>query len=968
MDNTLNVDINARTSGLDSGAERAANSVRSFARNVADASRTASVASRGMQQAYSSASGEIARDSSGTSSAVDRMGGKVRSALNATKGVMREFALGMRDGFRQAIQESNNAAATFERNANKGKGGGIKGGGGGVGGLVAGVVTAAAGAGIVDTIKEYERLGAVLTTLEGSSDKAAKTFSEIKQFAATTPSQLSDVVRGFSTLKSRGLDAGIPALQSYGNTASAMGKSLQQMIEAVADASTGEFERLKEFGIQGKKNGDEVSLTFDGVTTNLKNNSKDIEAYLQKIGNTKFAGAMARESATLGGAISNVQDVVAGTAAALGAGGLSKALQTVLVDIAGVGSSSESAAMAIGKGMGEAVLFLWDGFKNLITAAQPIVEVFRGMVQAFQPVAAVMFDVGKSFAAAIGPIVLSAVKILGPEIAKLAPPIAAMFKTLGELSVALVKALGPTAIQIVKGFFNVVGPVISGIAAIVTSLAKAVTLALRGDFLGAFVEVGRSIGGIVGTIVGFIKNMIVESVKVLGSFASIFVQIGANMINGIIQGISQRIGSAVNTVRSLGTMVANSFKEVLQIRSPSVVFRQFGEFIADGLIEGIKRKTPAATEAAKDLANALKSLFTRYLTEGETANQQYLEDLDLIKRGLKDGAISANLYADALKRINEENAIAIRAGIAKDIGKGKDLVIRPSRDLTDTPNDVRGGSRQYLNNAGQDVDTFANKVRASFMPLQDMTAQLFENMITGASSWRDIVSQAALAIVRNLSQAGAEIATNWLKTELFKTQVSTAANATRTGVESAANATSLAQSVAIAIKKGAIYAWTAAQATYASIAAIPVIGPILAPVMALAAFAGVVALGRNILSAKGGMGQIPSDGTLVETHKDEMILPAWIASPFRAMLKSQGGVPSVGMAASFAGAAGGSARAADVASRNELVDRTAMMQQSGSRGGTTINAIDAKSIKKLFEDNAGYTKRGLKRLARDLED
>ena len=41
-----------------------------------------------------------------------------------------------------------------------------------------------------------------------------------------------------------------------------MGKDLSQMIEAVADATTGEFERLKEFGIKAGKEGDDPRPDF----------------------------------------------------------------------------------------------------------------------------------------------------------------------------------------------------------------------------------------------------------------------------------------------------------------------------------------------------------------------------------------------------------------------------------------------------------------------------------------------------------------------------------------------------------------------------------------------------------------------------------------------------------------------------------------------------------------------------------
>jgi hypothetical protein len=76
----------------------------------------------------------------------------------------------------------------------------------------------------------------------------------------------------------------------------------------VADAATGEFERLKEFGIKASKEGDKVSLTFRGVTTNIGNNAAEIERYLIALGENEFAGAMEQRMASLDGAISNLGD------------------------------------------------------------------------------------------------------------------------------------------------------------------------------------------------------------------------------------------------------------------------------------------------------------------------------------------------------------------------------------------------------------------------------------------------------------------------------------------------------------------------------------------------------------------------------------------------------------------------------------------------------------------------------------
>ena len=184
---------------------------------------------------------------------------------------------------------------------------------------------------------EFDRLEAALETVTGSAGAADAAFSTIKDFAKTTPFQLTEVTDSFIKLKALGLDPSSEALRSYGNTASGMGKSLNQMIEAVADATTGEFERLKEFGIKAKVEGDRVSLRFRGVSTKIGNNAAEIESYLRGIGNVQFAGGMERQMDTLGGAASNLEDSFDNLARAIGEGsGFNEAVksaQSVLGDL-----------------------------------------------------------------------------------------------------------------------------------------------------------------------------------------------------------------------------------------------------------------------------------------------------------------------------------------------------------------------------------------------------------------------------------------------------------------------------------------------------------------------------------------------------------------------------------------------------------------------------------------------------------
>jgi uncharacterized protein YnzC (UPF0291/DUF896 family) len=173
------------------------------------------------------------------------------------------------------------------------------------------IILATAGAALnklVAVSRSTDILNASLLTMTGSSAKAALAFKEIEKFARDTPYALDQSVTAFTKLVSLGLTPSQKALQSYGNTAAAMGKDLNQMIEAVADAATLEFERLKEFGIKSKQEGDKVSFTFQGVTTTVGKSAAEIEGYLMALGENQFAGAMANRMATLDGALSNLED------------------------------------------------------------------------------------------------------------------------------------------------------------------------------------------------------------------------------------------------------------------------------------------------------------------------------------------------------------------------------------------------------------------------------------------------------------------------------------------------------------------------------------------------------------------------------------------------------------------------------------------------------------------------------------
>lgn len=195
---------------------------------------------------------------------------------------------------------------------------------------------------MMEAQREFDVLNAQLITATGSADKAAIAFEEIKKFAKETPYGLSQATEGFAKLKNLGLEPSIDSLKSYGNTAAAMGKDLSQMIEAVADATTGEFERLKEFGIKVNKikgDTDHVVVNFQGASKKIGSSAKEIEAYLLGLGNVQFAGAMEARMDSLDGAIAGLDDSVSSFWLTLSQSGVGDVLKDV---VNGISSHIES--------------------------------------------------------------------------------------------------------------------------------------------------------------------------------------------------------------------------------------------------------------------------------------------------------------------------------------------------------------------------------------------------------------------------------------------------------------------------------------------------------------------------------------------------------------------------------------------------------------------------------------------------
>lgn len=165
------------------------------------------------------------------------------------------------------------------------------------------------GASAYSTRKEFARYEAVLKNATGSGKEASAVMQTLQQLASDTPASVAEWTEAYIKLVNRGLKPTTSELTAMGDIATSQGKDIDQFIEALLDAMTGENERLKEFGITAKKNGETTAYTFKGVTTEVQNTDQAVKNYILSLGKLQgVQGSMATQMKELGGLESNLGD------------------------------------------------------------------------------------------------------------------------------------------------------------------------------------------------------------------------------------------------------------------------------------------------------------------------------------------------------------------------------------------------------------------------------------------------------------------------------------------------------------------------------------------------------------------------------------------------------------------------------------------------------------------------------------
>ena len=179
--------------------------------------------------------------------------------------------------------------------------------------------------------------------------------------------------------------------------------------------------------------------------------------------------------------------------------------------------------------------------------------------------------------------------VAGPAIKALIQSVVSFGSSIGRLML-VIPGVG-FAFRLLRA---VVGPVFNAILGGVRAVWNWFKNLLKpvDDVGGKAQSMGQRVGTAIG---GIIKAVVSLPVK--------FLKLGGDLVDGLVNGIKNKLGEAVKAVSALGDAVAGKFKSALGIHSPSRVFMGFGDNIAQGAAIGIGRSAGLASKAAAGMAS-----------------------------------------------------------------------------------------------------------------------------------------------------------------------------------------------------------------------------------------------------------------------------------------------------------------------------------------------------------------------------
>jgi len=572
-------------------------------------------------------------------------------------------------------------------------------------GAAAAFASGAVARGIINQYTQFERYRTVLTTFLGSQTKANEELKRLQQLANNLPQDLADITEAFTIFSRFGLDTSAESLSAFSNIATANAKSFAQLGEAVADALTGEFERLKEFGIKVARENDKFVARIGEDQVAVATSTQDLVRQLQALGEEggRFGGAAAANADTLNQSFSNLSGAIFEASVNIGEG-LRPALKGAVEDLTTMIRQNEELQKSLGVGLGEAIKTSAAGIKLIADN----IELVKNAALAY---------LGLRFANAIVNLttkVSSAVKAT---------------QTLGGM-------LG-TVMKVAMRFITplrIIGAVVLGAVTAFHFLQD--TMFNVGDTMASFGEVVQAIGQIIGDVFAkafaFVKDIVkgqIENVKnIIVAVPGVITDVGNKIMSGFHQAFSFVRELVFNAITSVRSYIAESSSPVAEaMRRVAQGFRDGFNRVLNTVIASFTQIKHIVTQLPSFFVGAFDGVMSVAQGFGDAIVKKFSNIFEAIKLA---GSFE---FSEAYAKLGEDTGFSFAESFKKGFGDSG-INLMDTSDIFDVDRITQAGDA--IKDTYGSASAFVTGVALpALTELKDMTvtqAEVLLNDVKGA--------------------------------------------------------------------------------------------------------------------------------------------------------------------------------------------------------------------------------------------
>jgi hypothetical protein len=303
-------------------------------------------------------------------------------------------------------------------------------------------------------------------------------------------------------------------------------------------------------------------------------------------------------------------------------GDLSPSAQKTILVVAGVAAAIGPVILIIGQ---------------LVTAAGAISGVVGAAAAAIASAGGVTAALGAAITALTGPIGIAVAVIAGLVLAvkelwqnnesfrtvvkEVWSDIQAIITQAGIAIQTFWNKWGNDLTAVFSNIWNIIKTVFQTAAQVIINLFGFFLDVLQGDWQGAW----EHIKNIFVSLWNGIKIVVVNAFEGLRTLHNTLLEIGAHIIQGLIDGINERIGRVREIAGEVAEAVKGKIKEALSIQSPSQVMHEYGLNISEGLSLGMREGLSFVEGSVSDIIAALVDMRNSLEKIQAETNRELLE-------------------------------------------------------------------------------------------------------------------------------------------------------------------------------------------------------------------------------------------------------------------------------------------------------------------------------------------------------